>query len=129
MKFELENIFKQGIENEWNEYVDKIIEEYNICVDNRIIDNHGKELWCYDEDLVLLFTEFGIGLGASSKVEKVFNFDEDYQPVGLTYGDYIETVELKQNGNTYLVPVYCADNGFGADYAFAIFEAEKVIKN
>lgn len=125
MKFELENIFKQGIEDEWDEYVDSIIKEYNICVDTRIIDDHKKELWCYDEDLAELFNDFGIGLGMSSKVEKVFKFDEDYQPVGLDYGDYIETVELKQNENTYLVPVYCAYNGCGADYAFAIFEAEK----
>ena len=128
MRFKLENIFKNEIADEWDEYVENLIKEYNLCVDYRIIDDHKIELWCYDEDLAELFKDFDIGLGVSSKVEKVFNFDEDYQPVGLDYGDYIETVELKQNGNTYLVPVYCAYNGCGADYAFAIFEAEKVIK-
>ena len=125
MKFDLENIFTDGIEEEWDEYVTEISKEYNICVDEREIDSHRRELWCYDDDLATLFDDFGIGLGKSFNVEKVFNFDDDYEPVGLDYGDYIETVELHQNGNIYLVPVYCAYNGCGADYAFALFEAEK----
>ena len=127
MKFKLDNMYKRGIEDKRDKYVDYIIKEYHICVDNRIIDGHRKELWCYDDDLAELFRDCCIGLGLASKVEKIFLFDDDYNPVGLDYGDYIETVELKQNGNTYLVPVYCAYNGCGADYAFAIFEAEKVI--
>ena len=128
MKFDLENIFKKHSDEEydkWKKLCDDLIEEYWICVDTIEIDGHEIELWCYDDDLSALFTENGIGLGRSFNVEKVFNFDEDFQPVGLDYGDYIETVEFKQNGNTYFVPVYCADNGCGADYAFALFEAER----
>ena len=122
MKFELENIFKDGIEDEWDEYVDKIIKEYNICVDDNTTDF---ELWCYDEDLAELFNGFGIGVGKVVGFEKEFNFDDDYQPAGLCYGDYIETVELHQNGHIYECRVYCAHNGVGADYAFALFDMEK----
>ena len=122
MKFELENIFKDGIEDEWDAYVDKIIDEYSICVDNRTT---GLELWCYDDDLTQLFTDYGIGIGKVVDFAKQFDFDDDYQPVGLDYGDYIETVELHQNGNTYLCRAYCGYNGGSADYAFALFDIEK----
>ena len=122
MKFELENIFKDGIEEEWDEYVNKIIKEYNICVDNKTTH---LELWCYDDDLAELFMDFGIGMGKVVGRENTFNFDENYQPFGLDYGDYIETVELHQNGKTYECHVYCAQNGVGADYAFALFDMER----
>lgn len=126
--FDLEKIFILKNDEEealWDEFIDGLIEKYSLCTEIREIDGHEIELWCYDEDLAELFSDFGIGVGKSSNVEKVFNYDDDYNPVGLDYGDYIETVELHQNGNTYLIPVYCAFNGCGADYAFAIFEAEK----
>ena len=123
VKFELENIFKKGIENEWDEYVNEIANEYCICVDNRTTEF---ELWCYDCDLEELFTDYGIRVGKVINFEKEFNFDEDtYEPVGLDYNDYIETVELKQYGKTYLCRAYCAHNGVGADYAFALFDIEK----
>lgn len=123
MKFELENIFKNGIEEEWNEYVNKIIKDYNICT--YAVDGGNLEVWCYDDDLATLFSDFGIGVGKTVHVDKQFNFDDDYQPVGLDYGDYIETVELHKNGNSYLCRAYCAYNGVGADYAFALFDIEK----
>lgn len=125
MKFELENIFTDGIEEEWDEYVDKIIEDYNINAVKIDIDNHKIEVWCYDEDLAHLFNDFNICVGKTIHCEKIFDFDDDYQPIGLNYGDYIETVELHQNGNIYLVRAYCVNNGFGADYAFALFDIEK----
>jgi hypothetical protein len=128
MNFDLERIFvlkTDEEEDKWNEFIDNLIKEYNLCTEIREIDGHQMELWCYDDDLATLFYDFGIGVGNSFNVEKVFNFDDEYNPIGLDYGDYIETVELHQNGNTYLVHTYCAYNGCGADYAFAIFELEK----
>lgn len=125
MKFELENIFRKGIEDEWNTYVDAIIKDYNINAVTMDIDGHEVELWCYDDDCAELFSDYSIGLGRTIDFAKKFDFDVDYQPVGLDYGDYIETTELKQNGNTYLCKVYCAHNGVGADYAFALFDIEK----
>ena len=126
MKFELENIFKDGIEEEWDEYVDEIIDEYNINAVKIDIDGHELEVWCYDDDLATLFDDFGIGIGKVVHFENKFDFDEDtYEPVGLDYDDYIETVELKQNGKTYLCKTYCAHNGVGADYAFALFDIER----
>jgi len=129
MEFILENIFTDGIEDEWDEYVDKVIDEYNINAVKIDIDDHEIEVWCYDEDLAELFSDFGIGIGKVVDFAKEFNFDEDtYEPVGLDYNDYIETVELHQYGKTYLCRAYCAHNGVGADYAFALFDIEKVEK-
>ena len=125
MKFDLENIFKDGIEDEWDTYVNKIIKEYNICVDSKTT---GLELWCYDEDLAELFNGFGIGVGKVVRFGTKFDFDEDYQPVGINYGDYLETVELHQNSHIYECKVYCAFNGVGADYAFALFDIERKIE-
>ena len=125
MKFELENIFKDGIEDEWDVYVDKIIKEYNINAVKIEIDNHEIEVWCYDDDLATLFYQFEIGIGKVVDFGTKFDFDDDFQPLGLDYNDYIETVELHQNGKTYLCRAYCADTGVGADYAFALFDIEK----
>ena len=123
MKFDLENIFTNGIEDEWDAYVSEIANEYCICVDNHTTEF---ELWCYDDDLAELFNDFGIGVGKVIDFGKLFAFDEDtYEPVGLNYGDYIETVELHQNGHIYECRVYCTFNGVGADYAFALFDMEK----
>ena len=126
MKFELENIFKKEIKEEWSAFVDSIIDEYTINATMVTVDNHDIAVWCYDDDLSQLFTDSGIGIGKVIEVNRVFDFDDDYEPVGLDYGDYIETVELHQNGNTYLCKTYCAYNGCGADYAFALFDIEKV---
>lgn len=130
MKLNFEDSFKHYSNEEfrkWDESINALIEEYNICTDIRETDNtdYAMELWCYDDDLARLFTDNGIGVGKSFNVEKQFKVDDDYNPVGLEYGDYIESVELHQNDYVYLVPVYCAYNGCGADYAFALFEMTK----
>ena len=128
MKFLLEHMFKAVSDKEferWDKFTDSLIEEYTLCVDT-IENEYGEiELWCYDSDLEQLFYDYGIEVGKASKIEKTFDYDEYYEPVGLDFGDYIETRELIQNGKTYFVPVYCANNGCSADYAFAIFEASK----
>lgn len=124
MRFDLENIFTDRIE-EWDEYVNEVIDKYNICT--YAVDDGNLEVWCYDDDLATLFNDFGIGVGKVVHLGKRFDFDEDtYEPVGLDYNDYIETVELYQNGKTYLCKAYCAHNGVGADYAFALFDIERV---
>jgi hypothetical protein len=128
MKLILEDMFTKQYYpafKRWNQKLKKIIREYDICTDTTENEYGEIELWCYDNDLAKLFSDSGIGVGISSDVAKEFKYDGNFQPVGLRYGDYIETVELKQNGKTYLVPVYCAYNGIGADYGMAIFEATK----
>ena len=126
MKFKLENIFKNEIEDKWDMYIDNLIEEYGLCVEHREIDGHRVELWCYDADLEALFYDFNIDIGNQRyNIQKEFDYDDNYEPSGLNYGDYIETIELIQYGNIYYVPVYCAHNGYGADYGIAIFEARK----
>lgn len=129
MKFELKSMFGTVTDeefDEWDSHIDDLINEYRICVDTiESEDEYEIELWCYDDDLARLFSDSGIGIGKSFNVEKEFKVDNNYQPVGLDYGDYIETVELHQSEKTYLVPVYCAYKGAGAYYAFALFKAEK----
>ena len=124
MKFDLINVFQCESEEQWNEYVDKIIDEYNINAVKINVDGKELEVWFYDDDLSTLFTDFGIGVGITLDFKKKFAFDDDYQPVGLDYGDHIETVELHQNGNIFSCKAYCAHNGVGADYAFALFDID-----
>ena len=125
MKLNLEDILKYG-EDALDELLCDIVEEYNINADIVHVDGRNEEVWCYDDDLTELFSDSGIGIGKVVHFENKFDFDEDtYEPVGLDYDDYIETVELHQNGNTYLCKAYCAHNGVGADYAFALFDIER----
>lgn len=128
MKLILEDMFTKQYYpafRKWNNKLKNIAKEYYICIDTTENEYGEIELWCYDDDLARLFHDSGIGLGNTSNVEKIYKYDGNFQPLGLHYGDYIETIELKQNGKTYLVPVYCAYNGIGADYGMAIFEATK----
>lgn len=125
--FILENIFEDSIKEEWNEYIDSVIDEYTINATRIKVDDHEIEVWCYDDDLATLFDDFGINIGKVVHCENVFDYDEDtYEPVGLNYGDYIETVELHQYEKTYLCKAYCAHNGCGADYAFALFDIKRI---
>lgn len=84
------------------------------------------DVWDYDNNLAQLFADSEIEVGRSCNVEKQFKTNEYNNPVGLNYGDYIETVELKQKGKSYYVPAYCINNEKGASYGLAIFERVKV---
>ena len=88
MKFDLENVFRNCSDeeyDEWDEFIDDLVEDYTLATDTIEIDDHTIELWCYDDDLATLFDDNGIGVGRSFNVEKVFNYNEDYEPVGLDY--------------------------------------------
>lgn len=100
----------------------ELIKEYNINECEVTLKDNSKILvWCWDSDLDTLFDDLVITVGQTVNKEKEFNFDDNYNPVGLNYNDYIETLELIQDGVTYYVSVYCAYNGVGAENALAIF--------
>lgn len=127
MKFTLSNFIKTKDNaefNEWNNYLDDIVWKYRIDTICSIkIGDSRIETWCLDGNLEQLFADFGIEVGKVIHAVKKFDYDEvTYEPIGLNYGDLIETVELHQNGETYLCDAYCVNNGCGAEYAFALFE-------
>jgi hypothetical protein len=74
-----------------------------------------------DGDFEDLLIDSNIQIANVHNKEKVFNYDDDYEPVGLDYNDYIETVELVQDGISYYFPIYCTYNGSGAEDAIAIY--------
>ena len=78
-------------------------------------------VWCCDGDFEDLLIDSNIQIANVHNKEKVFNYDDDYEPVGLDYNDYIETVELVQDGISYYFPIYCTYNGSGAEDAIAIY--------
>ena len=103
------------------ESVVNLIDEYQINVCEVILEKGETiEVWCRDGDYENLLIDSDISVGKTYNRKKEFIFDDDYEPVGLDYNDYIETVELIQDGKSYYYPVYCAYNGCGAEDAIAI---------
>ena len=100
----------------------ELVQRYQINETSVTLEDNSEILvWCWDGDLDTLFDDSDITVGKIFNREKEFNFDENYNPVGLEYNDYIETLELLQDGLFYYFPVYCAYNGVGAENAIAIF--------
>lgn len=108
---------------------EQFVEEYEINTSEvELSDGNLIIVWCWDDSVDTLLIDSGIKIGGRYNKEKEFNFDEDYEPVGLDYNDYIETVELIQNGISYFYPIYCAYNGCGAEDAIAIFNPVEIEK-
>ena len=125
ISFKLENFKNKDTDfvYEWNDYIDDLTSAFNINFNHINMGDKRIEVWCNDDDLENLFNTYQIEIGKVIHTSKEFKYDEDtYEPIGLSYGDFIETVELKQNGKTFLCDAYCAYNGCGAEYAFALFE-------
>lgn len=92
--------------------IEELTEKYNL----NVVNNR----YCYDDDLAELFTDSNIGMGMVHNFRMALKIDEDYNPITCNYRDYLETIELKQNGTSYYCPAYCEHNGSGADYALDI---------
>lgn len=103
------------------EMVQAICDEYqiNVCT-VETEDGDELEVWCWDSDLEELLDDSDIEVAGFVDEEKVFDYDDDYNPVGLDYGDYIRTAILIQDGEEYRVREYCVFNGVGAENALAI---------
>lgn len=93
--------------------------QINVCT-VETEDGDEIEVWCWDSDLEDLFDESDIEVLGFTDEERVFDHNDDYEPVGLHYGDYIRTAILMQDGVEYRVKEYCAFNGVGAENALAI---------
>ena len=115
-----------NLKNLKNENIKDICKEYNINVCEVMLNDEEIEAWCHDGDLEDLFIASDIKIGNAFNKAKIFNFDDDYEPVGLEYNDYIETIELIQDGISYYFPVYCAYNGYGAEDAIAILNPVEI---
>lgn len=115
------------LKNITKENTKEICEKYQINVCEVELGN-GEQLkvWCCDGDFGQLLIDSNIKVGNTYDREKEFDFDDDYQPIGLDYNDYIETLELIQDGESYYYPIFCAYNGTGAEDAIAIFNPTTV---
>lgn len=104
------------------ENIDELVEKYHICVSN----NH----YCFDGDLEDLFFNSDIEVGKTIYKAKDWKYDEEgCWLIGCEDGDYIETIELIQNGKTYICQVFSDRCGDGLDYMIALSNISKSEKN
>lgn len=94
------------------ENISRLVEEYNLCTNN----NH----YLFDGDLEELFSDSNIRVGKTLFKAKDWCYDEDGYLTGCEDGDYLETIELIQNGTTYLCQVFSDNCGDGPDYMLAL---------
>lgn len=90
----------------------QLIQEYNLIVNN----NH----YLMDGDLEQLFCDSNIKVGRTLYKAKDWEYDEDGYLIGCENGDYLETIELIQNGKTYLCQAFSDECGDGLDYMLAL---------
>lgn len=98
--------------------IDKLTHEYNLCV------NNGHYL--FDGDLEELFCDSDITVGKTLHKAKEWKYAEDGWLEGCKDGDYLETIELIQNGNTYLCQAFSDKCGDGLDYMLALLNVSKL---
>ena len=94
------------------ENISQLASAYNICVSN----NH----YLFDGDLEDLFSDSDITVGEILHKAKDWKFDKDGWLLNCEDGDYLETIELLQNGKVYLCQVFSERFGDRLDYALAL---------
>ena len=100
------------------ENIYELAEEYNLIVNN----NH----FLFDGDMENLFYDSGITVGDTLYKAKDWKYDEeDCWLIGCEDGDYLETLELIQNGKTYLCQVFSDCCGDGLDYMLALLNVAR----
>lgn len=95
------------------ENIKDLVDKYNLCNNN----NH----YLFDGDLEELFSDSNINVGETLYKAKDWQYSEDgYDLIGCQEGDYLETIELIQDGKTYLCQVFCEWSGCCYDYMLAL---------
>ena len=94
------------------ENINQLAVEYNLCVNN----NH----YLFDGDLETLFSDSNIVVGDIFHKVKDWEYDKDGYLIGCKDGDYLETIQLIQNGNIYLCQTFSDCCGDGLDYMLAL---------
>ena len=94
------------------ENIKDLADKYNLCYDN----NH----YLFDGDLEELFDDSNISIGETLYKAKDWKYDKDGWLIGCKEGDYLETIELIQNGKTYLCQAFCEYSGCCFDYMLAL---------
>lgn len=108
---------KLNLENV-NKNMRKLADEYHLCYNN----NH----YLFDGDMEELFADSGIEVGETLYKAKDWKYDEGCWLTGCKDGDYLETIELIQNGKTYLCQVFSDCCGDGLDYMLALYNVTAV---
>ena len=87
--------------------------EYNIAIFN----GH----WVMDGDFEEMLSKSDIEIGEVLFKARDWKYVEGTgYLIGCSAGDYLETVELKQSGVTYLCQAFADDCGEGLDYTMAV---------
>lgn len=103
------------------ENINQLVDRYNLCVAN----NH----FLLDSDLEELFYNSNIKVGRTLYKEKDWKCDiEDGCLVGCEDGDYLETIELIQDGKIYLCKAFSDECGCGLDYTLELMNVLKMVK-
>jgi hypothetical protein len=103
------------------ENIDELVNKYHICVSNNN--------YLLDGDLEELFYDSNIDVGETIYKAKDWEYGEDGWLIGCEDGDYIEAIELIQNGKTYLCKVFSDRCGDGLDYTLALSHMLRVGKD
>ena len=103
--------------------INQIIRNYNLGV---TANNH----YLFDGDLEELFSDSDITV-----TNNVYHKAKDWQYdkdgcwlIGCKDGDYLETVELEQNGTVYLCQAFANCCGEGLDYTLALENVEEQVE-
>lgn len=100
------------------ENINQLVDRYNLCVAN----NH----FLLDSDLEELFYNSNIKVGRTLHKEKDYRFSiGDGCLVGCEDGDYLETIELIQDGKSYLCKAFSDECGCGLDYTLALLNVSR----
>lgn len=99
-------------ENTNSDSIEKIFYDYNINISNN--------RFILDGDLEELFSDSDIEIGKVVNKGKQWSYDEEGEVIDCLEGDYLETIELIQNGVTYHCQVFAEWGGCCLDYALAL---------
>ena len=98
--------------------INQLIDDYNLCV--------NRKRFLLDGDLEELFESSNITIGDVTHKEKDWAYSESGWLIGCVDGDYLESIELVQNGIVYLCQAFSDRCGDGLDYTLSLFNLEKM---
>lgn len=86
-----------------------LIDDYNLCVSNIFY-------YLFDTDLENLFADSNIKIGQTLHKAKDWKTDNEGWIVECQDGEYLESIELIQNGKTYKCRAFAIQSCHGLDY-------------
>lgn len=112
------------------ESIDKLADEYHLVSATNSRYSFSSNYYLLDGDLEDLFYHSNIEIGKTLYKAKDWKYDEDgLWIINCEDGDYLETIELIQDGKTYICQACSLKCGDGLDYMLALSNVSKSEKN